>query len=750
MLCLLYPQRHRQGTTRRTAVGIARFRLTDTDPPRIDPGSEKVVLTWYAGGHNGCDMHFGPDGFLYISTGDGTGPNPPDDLDTGQDISDLLKSRSCASTWTAKKTASLTPFRPTIPSSRRRTPRPEIWAYGFRNPWRMSFDRPTGDLWVGDVGWEQWEMIYRVQKGGNYGWSIMEGPQQVHPEGKRGPDADPAARHRLCRTPKPPPSPAAMSIDGKTAQGAAGVYICGDWATLKIWATRFDGDKIVWHQELAQGKERVVAFGEDHDKDLYFVNHRRKGNDPPLRAERGGAKLIAATFPRNSVKPACSPPSRTMFPLRESCPFSVNVELWADHASRRAFRRLAGTAPSKCTTAHPPWPNYSGNVHFPKDGVLAKTIALEMEPRQSEEPAAGWRRKFSISMALPGRATAMPGTMSKRMPRSCPAGGMDRSLHGHRRKGAGPKREQHWHYPSRTECLICHNPWAGYTLAFNFHQLNKDHDYGGIVDNQLRTLQHIDLATFLTRNWSSDKEQTALMPRHSDLTNPFDSSASLDDRARSYLHVNCSHCHQFGAGGTADLNFHYQAPLDQCKTLEVRPSRGPLRSLAPRSLRRAIRSVPSCITAWPSSEAGGCRTWVRKSSMKRGLRLMHDWIRQLPIRKSDRALIEKLRSLDGKSHNDERSAIIRELLSSTSSALMLASRLGENQVRESVRAQVLERGDCASQQPGPRLVRAVPTRRPAGEATGERNPAGADPSGRKGIAERGRELFSQVGRPAVC
>src|SRR5207248_1932190 len=175
-----------QGEQLQDGSRVSRFRVTETDPPRCDPKSEKVIITWLAGGHNGGDLHFGNDGFLYISTGDAASPNPPDELDTGQDISDLLSSilRIDVDHEDRGKPYAIPADNPFIGIPRART---EVWAYGFRNPWRMGFDRPTGDLWVGDVGWELWEMIYRVKRGGNYGWSVMEGPQPVRPESKRGP-----------------------------------------------------------------------------------------------------------------------------------------------------------------------------------------------------------------------------------------------------------------------------------------------------------------------------------------------------------------------------------------------------------------------------------------------------------------------------------------------------------------------------------------------------------------------------------
>ncbi|MCE9534164.1 MAG: PQQ-dependent sugar dehydrogenase, partial [Planctomycetes bacterium] len=160
---------------------VSRFTVPKADPPRIDASTEEVVFSFPEGGHNGGDIHFGNDGMLYISTGDGSGPNPPDSHNTGQDVSDLLSSvlRIDVDRKDEGKSYAIPNDNPFVSL---KGARPEVWAYGFRNPWRMSFDRPTGDLYVGDVGWDIWEMIQRVEKGGNYGWSATEGPTVIKPD----------------------------------------------------------------------------------------------------------------------------------------------------------------------------------------------------------------------------------------------------------------------------------------------------------------------------------------------------------------------------------------------------------------------------------------------------------------------------------------------------------------------------------------------------------------------------------------
>ena len=290
----------------------------------------------------------------------------------------------------------------------------------------MSFDRPTGDLWVGDVGWELWEMIYRVKPGGNYGWSVMEGPQAVRPDGKRGP------------TPISPPNLAfphteAASITGgyvyrgKRLKDLAGTYICGDWVTRKLWGTRFDGDKIVSHQELAQGNQRVVAFGLDQDQELYFLHHDEAGTIHQL-VPNEAVKDYRADFPRKLSETGLFSSAKDHVPAPGVMPFSINAEQWADHAVAERFVALPGTTTARMYDRFVPIPGgfFSGQVFFPKDSVLAKTLSLEMvagnpqqpPPAGNPDPAFRRHRLERLQLRLERRADRRrPGAVGGHGPR---------------------------------------------------------------------------------------------------------------------------------------------------------------------------------------------------------------------------------------------------------------------------------------------------------------------------------------------
>jgi putative heme-binding domain-containing protein len=729
---------------------VSRFTVSKTDPPRIDPKSEQILITWLAGGHNGCDLKFGKDGFLYISTGDGADPNPPDRLDTGQDLSDLLSSilRIDVDHPDKDKPYSIPPDNPFIkmPGAR-----PEIWAYGFRNPWRMSFDRVTGDLWVGDVGWELWEMIDRVQRGGNYGWSVMEGRQTVRPEAKRGP------------TPILPPTldfphTEAASITGgyvyrgKKLKDLIGAYICGDWVTRKLWGTRFDGDRIVWHKELAQGTQRVVAFCEDNAGEIYFVNYDDPGGTIHQIEPNEASKQWLPNFPTKLSATGLFASVKDQQPAPGVLPFSINAEQWADFATASRYVAVPGTEKIRVydNPIEIPGGFYSGMVFFPKDGVLAKTISLEMERGKS------LTRKRLETQILHNDGTNWHGYSYQWNDEQTdatlvPGAGVNRTLDVIDAQAPGGKRKQTWHFHSRAECMTCHNPWAGNGLAFTIPQINRDHDYSGVVDNQVRTFQHIGLIEMLHRENGQDKpvgqtllsdqtrvsgQSAAPLPK---LVDPYDAKADLNHRARSYLQVNCAHCHQLGAGGTADIEMRYNIPIEQTKTLEIRPAQGTFEIHGAHILSPGdpYRSV----LYYRMSKLGAGRMPHIGSEIvdDKGVRLIHDWIRQLPIRKEERGLVEKLRAsgdpaaqarereeteeqikkiateiargqgretitaedrqkaelqykaLTGKekTKGQEQHEAIDQLLSSTSGALMLAQSLADNHIPEPARGQVL-------------------------------------------------------------
>ena len=183
------PMRGRKKTSQ-----VVRYTVDRRPPHRVDPESKLLIIEWPSNGHDGGDLAFGNDGFLYVSSGDGSSDSDADL--TGQSLDDLLAAvlRIDVDHPDPGRNYGVPKDNPFVD---RPGARPEIWAYGLRNPWRLSYDRESGQLWVGQNGQDLWEQVYLIQKGANYGWSLIEGSHVFNARRKAGPDpiSPPAAEH---------------------------------------------------------------------------------------------------------------------------------------------------------------------------------------------------------------------------------------------------------------------------------------------------------------------------------------------------------------------------------------------------------------------------------------------------------------------------------------------------------------------------------------------------------------------------
>lgn len=241
---------------------VSEFRMNE-DRTAIDPSSERVLLEveqpW--GNHNGSTVLFGPDGMLYVSYGDGGAANDP--YGAGQDRSNLLG--TVVRIDVDRKDEGLEYAIPADnPFVGVEGVRGEIWAYGLRNVWRMSFDRETGQLWGGDVGQNAWEEIDIITKGGNYGWKPREG--FVAFEGYRG-EVDPDANYIDPVTVYPRDKGISVTGGyvhrGDVQPSMEGIYFYADYGSGRIWGLRHDGTNVTDEREVFQkGGYFISSFGE--------------------------------------------------------------------------------------------------------------------------------------------------------------------------------------------------------------------------------------------------------------------------------------------------------------------------------------------------------------------------------------------------------------------------------------------------------------------------------------------------------
>lgn len=254
------------------ATIVSRFRMSKTEKAKADPASEEVIMTVpqpYKN-HNGGAIEFGPDGYLYVALGDGGARNDP--KASGQNRSDLLASilRIDVDKTSGDMKYGIPSDNPFIGVA---NVRPEIFAYGIRNPWRIAFDKANGRLWCGDVGQELWEEVNVISKGGNYGWSNREGS---HPFGNypkvEGVSAPIEPVWEYDHT-------IGKSVTGgrvyraKRAKELTGKYLYADYVSGSIWALSYDeaSGKATRNEQVVASGIPVLAFGEDANGEVYYT-----------------------------------------------------------------------------------------------------------------------------------------------------------------------------------------------------------------------------------------------------------------------------------------------------------------------------------------------------------------------------------------------------------------------------------------------------------------------------------------------
>jgi glucose/arabinose dehydrogenase len=249
---------------------VSRFGLDNGNRDVASPQSEVVFLEVpqpYAN-HNGGQIVFGPDGNLYIGLGDGGSGGDP--LGNGQKLSTLLGKilRINVRNLSVSGEYNIPPDNPFVRTS---GARPEIWAYGLRNPWRFSFDKESDLLWAGDVGQNLWEEIDIIKKGANYGWNIMEG---FH-----------------CYSPTTGCNQAGITfplVEYDHSQGCSvtggyvyrgdripvlqGLYMYGDYCSGNIWALGYSGNAVTQNVLLVKSGLNITSFGEDRARNLYILS----------------------------------------------------------------------------------------------------------------------------------------------------------------------------------------------------------------------------------------------------------------------------------------------------------------------------------------------------------------------------------------------------------------------------------------------------------------------------------------------
>lgn len=253
---------------------VSRFQVSPTNPDSADKNTEQILLTFNQpySNHNGGCVAFGADGYLYIATGDGGSGGDPQN--NAQNITNLLGKilRIDVDNPQPPLNYGIPPTNPFVDSTNTSI-RKEIYAYGLRNPWRMSFDPVTGWLWAADVGQNTWEEIDIINNGGNYGWRCYEGNHPYNTSGCNGTYIFPIWEYSHSE---------GISVTGgyvyrgQNVPELYGKYIYGDYGSRKVWSLLYDGINPATNTQITTAAASITSFGVDQNNELYLVSFNGK------------------------------------------------------------------------------------------------------------------------------------------------------------------------------------------------------------------------------------------------------------------------------------------------------------------------------------------------------------------------------------------------------------------------------------------------------------------------------------------
>ena len=490
--------------------------------------------------HNGGNIAFSPeDGFLYIGIGDGGGGGDAHgSIGNGQRLTTLLGKMlridvANSSAGTPYAIPSTNPFavNPRCTGGTGGANCPEIYAYGFRNPWRWSFDRVSHELWLNDVGQSALEEVDRVVLGGNYGWRCFEGTNSF--SGTCGPNPNPL----------PPIAQYGRSLGFSTTGGVVyrgsaipslqGRYLFGDFGSGNLWSIARDTQPTMTMGAGLDTNLQIASFAEDVDGEAYIVH--LGGTLHKIVPGTGGGRQIPTQLSATGCVSASAPsqPASGLIPYAPTAPF------FSDGAVKT--RWLALPNGQRIVVEN------DNDFTFPSGSVLMKNFRLgstlvetRLFMRHNDGNWAGYTYEWNAQ-----------GTDATRV-----VGGKSVTVNG-----------QTWDFPSEAQCLQCHNQAAGRSLGLEIGTLNGDFGYpAGRTANQLTTLNFIDT---LTPALTQTPAQLPAIPDPA-------GSAPLEQRARAWLHSNCSYCHRPGGPTTVDLDLRYTTAFGATNTCNVAPSRGDL------------------------------------------------------------------------------------------------------------------------------------------------------------------------------